>query len=120
LIVDDSPAMQRLIARIVALAGLPRECLYASTGREALDLLQRNPVDLILTDINMPVMDGEEFVNTLRADAALREIPVIVLSTDGTRSRVARMAAAGVQAYLSKPFAPEDLRNAMARVLDAA
>lgn len=117
LIVDDSPAMQRLVARIVSLAGLPHECLFAANGREALDLLHRTPVDLVLTDINMPMMDGEEFVNEMRSDPALRALPVIVLSTDATRARVARLAAAGVKGYLSKPFAPEDLRNALERIL---
>ncbi|HXK06019.1 MAG TPA: response regulator [Verrucomicrobiae bacterium] len=117
LVVDDSPAIRRLVARIVAAAGLPFECMAAGTGREALEMVRRAPAALILTDINMPVMDGEELVGHLREDPALRDIPVIVLSTDSTRARANRMEAAGARGYLAKPFTAETLRNEVERVL---
>ena len=117
LVVDDSPAIQRLVTRIVAAAGLPLQCLAAASGQEALAMVRQAPVALILTDVNMPVMGGEELVAHLREDAALRDIPVIVLSTDATRTRASRMEAAGVRGYLTKPFSPETLRNEVERVL---
>jgi two-component system chemotaxis response regulator CheY len=117
LVVDDSPAIQRLGARIVASAGLPLECVCAGTGREGLEIARQVPLALILTDINMPIMDGEEFVRCLREDPGLCDIPVIVLSTDATRARARRMEAAGVRGYLTKPFSPEALRDEVERVL---
>jgi two-component system chemotaxis response regulator CheY len=109
--------MRQVIGRIVAAAGLNYDCLFAGSAREALDLLRHSTVALILTDMNMPEMNGEEFVGILRQDAVLREIPVVVLSTDSTRARMGRMAAAGVHGYLAKPFTPEDFRKVVGQAL---
>jgi two-component system chemotaxis response regulator CheY len=117
LIVDDSPVMHRLIARIISTAALPIECLSAASGRDALDLLRQAKADLILTDYHMPAMNGEEFIGMLQQDPGLRDIPVVVMSTDATRARVSRMAAAGVSGYLSKPFTPELLCKEITRAL---
>jgi two-component system chemotaxis response regulator CheY len=120
LVVDDSPAMHRLVARIIDQAGLNLECTCSGSGTEALEMLRRSGADLILTDINMPRMDGEELIRILRGDAALREIPVIVMSTDGTRARIARLSAAGIQGYLIKPFTSEMLCKELSKVLGGA
>lgn len=111
LIVDDSPAMRSLIRRIIKISGFELSmCFEASNGQEALDLLHREWVDAILTDINMPVVDGEEFLRRLSVDEVLHSIPVIVISTDATRNRIDRMMALGARGYITKPFLPEDLR----------
>jgi two-component system chemotaxis response regulator CheY len=118
LIVDDSPAMQRMVQRVVAMSGFEVEdCLFAGNGAEALDLLRRSSIDLILSDINMPEMNGEEFLRALRADQALRAIPVVIVSTDSTLRRIRQMLALGAKGYLSKPFKPEELRLELTRVL---
>jgi two-component system chemotaxis response regulator CheY len=110
MIVDDSPAMRSFIKRSLQLGGVSTDgCLEAGNGREALDLLQREHADLILADFNMPVMDGEQFVIHLRQNEALQRTPVIVVSTDSTNSRIARLQALGVDGYLCKPFTPEKL-----------
>jgi two-component system, chemotaxis family, chemotaxis protein CheY len=111
LIVDDSPAMRAFVRRVIGLSGFDlAACFEASNGQEALDLLRSEWVDAILTDINMPRMDGEEFLRRLAADEVYRSIPAIVISTDATHHRKERLLAIGARGYLSKPFLPETLR----------
>lgn len=119
LIVDDSPAMRAFVRRVIDLSGFELStCLEASNGIEALDCLRREWVDAILTDINMPVMDGEEFVRQIEGDPLLRSIPVIIISTDGTAHRVERMLTLGARGYVVKPFRPEELRAELERTLE--
>lgn len=118
LIVDDSPAMRSFVRRVLDLSGLSvGRCLEAGNGREALDLLREEWVDVVLTDINMPTMDGEQFVRFLEADDALRSIPVLVVSTDRTEGRVRQMLTLWARGYVTKPFMPETLREEMERAL---
>jgi two-component system chemotaxis response regulator CheY len=118
MIVDDSPAMRSVIRRTMLLSGFEvRECLEAGHGAEAWQLLRRQPVDLVLTDVNMPVMDGEQFLACLRGDEALGAIPVVVVSTDATEHRIQRMRDLGARGYITKPFFPELLREELERVL---
>ncbi len=118
LIVDDSPAMRSFIRRVMDLSGLEVDrYLEAGDGVEALELLGREWVDVILTDINMPRMNGEELVRALEQNEMLRTIPVMVISTDGTESRMNQMVSLGTRAYLKKPFLPETLREVLERVL---
>jgi two-component system chemotaxis response regulator CheY len=118
LIVDDSPAMRSFIRRVVRLSGIEVDQYFeAGNGAEALEQLAANPVDAVLTDINMPVMDGEEFVRKMRENEPTRSIPVIVISTDATTNRIHTMQALGAMGYLEKPFGPEQLRNELDRVL---
>jgi two-component system chemotaxis response regulator CheY len=118
LIVDDSPVMRAFIRRIVLLSGIEAaEFLEASDGIEALAVLRREWVDVILTDINMPGMDGEQLLRCLEADNLLKSVPVLVVSTDGTESRVHQMLSLGARGYVKKPFMPETLREELERVL---
>jgi len=118
LIVDDSPAMRAFIRRVIQICGIEAApCAEASNGQEALDVLRREWVDAILTDINMPLMDGEELLRRLAADELLSSIPVIVISTDATEKRIEHVRALGARGYVTKPFAPEDLRAELERSL---
>jgi two-component system chemotaxis response regulator CheY len=118
LIVDDSPAMRTFIRRVVRLSGIDVDRYFeAANGAEALEQLAANPVDAVLTDINMPVMNGEELVRRMRAAGPTQSIPVIVISTDATVNRIHTMQALGATGYLEKPFGPEQLRNELDRVL---
>ena len=120
LIVDDSPAMRIFVRRVVELSGFDlAACFEASDGREALDLLHSEWVDAILTDINMPGMDGQEFLQRLNGDDLLRSVPAIVVSTDATAHRISAMTALGARGYVTKPFLPETLRAELERVLGA-
>jgi|SRR5579863_7266730 len=118
LIVDDSPVMRSFIRRVLALSGFEvGECVEAGNGEEALAQLGAHRVDLILTDINMPGMNGEELLRKLGADGVLKNIPALVISTDATKERILRMLALGAEGYMSKPFTPETLREELERVL---
>ena len=118
LIVDDSPAMRTFVRRVIDMSGFDlTQCFEASNGEEALNLLRSEWVDAILTDINMPQMDGQEFLRRLSQDEMLRSIPAIVISTDATAHRIAAMTSLGARGYVTKPFLPETLRAELERTL---
>ena len=118
LIVDDSPAMRAFVKRVIELSGFDlAACFEAGNGREALSQLRGEWVDAILTDINMPGMDGEELLQALASDDLLHSIPTLVISTDATEKRIGRLMSLGAKGYITKPFRPEDLREGLERVL---
>lgn len=115
LAVDDSKLMLRMYE--VMLRGTP--LLLAENGQQALQLLAQHPdVDLVLLDINMPVMNGLEFLAALQQAGRLPGLPVIVISTDGEEAQIARGLAAGARAYLTKPFDAEKLRATIAQLAE--
>jgi two-component system chemotaxis response regulator CheY len=110
--------MRLVIRRVIELSGFAVDLFVdAADGEQALCALRRQPVDVVLTDINMPVMNGEQFIVALRADEKLKTLPVVVVSTDATRHRIERMLELGAQGYITKPFQPEALREELERVL---
>ena len=118
LIVDDSPAMRTVVHRVLSMTGVPIAQYHeAANGREALDLLHTQVIDVILTDLNMPVMDGEEFVASLQAEETLRHIPVVIVSSAQTELRAKRLLALGARGFVKKPFLPETLREQLLQVL---
>jgi two-component system chemotaxis response regulator CheY len=111
LIVDDSPAMRSFIRRVIELCDFDAcEFLEAENGQRALELIQHRHPNIVLTDINMPVMNGEEMLEKLAACDIPSKPPVVVISTDSTQTRMDRMRQLGATAYLRKPFTPEDMR----------
>jgi two-component system chemotaxis response regulator CheY len=118
MIVDDCPAMRTFIMRVIDLSGLEiGKRLQASNGQEALDTLREQQVDLILTDINMPIMNGEELLRQLDQDELLKTIPVLVVSTDGSEHRIQCMLSLNARGHLKKPFSPEALREKLKELL---
>ncbi|MFN0102760.1 MAG: response regulator [Bryobacteraceae bacterium] len=123
LIVDDSPAMRAYVRRTVQLASLPVKYVFeAGNGAEALEIVHRenrapNKLDLIFADLNMPVMNGEEFVRKLREDALDANVPILIISTDATQKRVMRLRELGAQGYISKPCQPEMIRLKVQQIL---
>ena len=118
LIVDDSPAMRKFVSRVLDLSGLPIGARFeAQDGGQALELLGHEWVDVVLTDINMPGMNGEQLVERLAQDQTWQSVPVIVVSTDGTDARIQRLRALGAKGYIRKPFRPEILRDEVQRIL---
>lgn len=112
LVVDDSDVIRTMILKTLRLADVPVAAAFeASNGREALGIIDANWIDLVLADINMPIMDGVEMLRRLRADKRHAELPVIVVTTEGSMERVAELEDAGVSAYVRKPFTPETIRN---------
>jgi len=119
LVVDDSRITRTVIAKILRLSGVNIGELYlAENGKEALDVLDNNWTDLVLADINMPVMDGIEMVNRMSEDSLLKAVPVVIVSTEGSKTRMEEMQAKGVRAYIKKPFTPEAIKNIILDILE--
>lgn len=118
LLVDDSLIIRTMIARTIEMAGIPTGRVYhAQNGLDALDTMRNNWIDLVFADINMPVMDGVEMIEKMAADEALSQIPVIVVSTEGSETKIDRLWRNGIRAFVRKPFTPETIRDAVRMVL---
>ena len=112
LIVDDSSVMRKIVERSLRQAGLELEkVVEAGNGAEALCALQNETVDLILCDINMPVMDGLEFVRQLGTVENAKGVPVVMITTEGSESHVVEALTAGARGYIRKPFTPEQVKE---------
>jgi len=112
LVVDDSAVVRAVISKTFKLAGIPVGELYqAGNGKEALEILNDNWVDLVFSDINMPVMGGIEMIEKMSADGLLKTIPVVVVSTEGSATRIEQLKSRGISAYIRKPFTPELVRK---------
>ncbi len=112
LIVDDSATMRRMIRRTLELAGLDvAEIIEASNGIEAFAKLGQAHVDVIMLDINMPVMGGVQFMERIADDPKLSQIPIIIASTEGSETRIEKLVETGAKGYLRKPFRPEQVRS---------
>lgn len=118
LIVDDSNAMRAVIKKIVAMSGFRVDkCLEAANGREALETLAGEWVDVIISDINMPELNGLELLGKLKQDTLYKEIPVIMISTEGSNERMQEAFSCGAQGFIKKPFLPEDVRRTLYEVI---
>jgi two-component system chemotaxis response regulator CheY len=119
LIVDDSSVVRAMIRKTLAACGLDLgEITEADNGRTGLEALQGHWTDLILVDINMPVMTGEEMVLRVRANPLWADIPIIVVSTEGSQTRIERLQREGAK-FVHKPFAPEVVRQAIQELIGA-
>jgi two-component system, chemotaxis family, chemotaxis protein CheY len=120
LIVDDSSVMRKIVERSLVQAGLELSAvLGAGNGVEALSVLAQNQVDLILCDINMPVMDGLEFLKKLPDVANAKGVPVVMITTEGGEPYVLQALAAGARGYIRKPFTPDQVKEHVIPLLPA-
>ena len=111
LVVDDSSVMRTMVIKSLRLSGLPLNQIYqASNGAEALGILEENWIDLTLLDINMPVMNGEEMLRRVRENSDTADLPIVIISTEGSDTRIAAFKRQGAE-FLHKPFTPERLRD---------
>jgi len=118
LIVDDSKTIRSVIKKTLDIAGVPVGELYeAENGQVALDVMKDNWVDLVFADINMPVMTGIEMIQKMSEDKILENMPVIIVSTEGSKTRIEELLKQGVRAYIRKPISPEALRNIVKEVM---
>ena len=118
LIVDDSRAMRSFIRRALSMTSVVVGTAHeAENGLEALKVLGQHQVQLIFSDINMPIMDGAAFVGELAKCEKKSRIPVVIVSTDNSAERKAQMQALGARGYIAKPFAPEALDREIVRLL---
>jgi two-component system chemotaxis response regulator CheY len=109
--------MRSLLASALTDLGTAVEVTEAATGFEALRLLPREPFDLILTDINMPDINGLELLSFVKRNLAYRDIPLIIVSTEGSERDREKGLGLGADAYLVKPFEPDDLRRVASELL---
>lgn len=118
LLVDDSAVMRKIIQRNLKESGLVVEAfLEAGDGKQALDVVNANDVDLILCDWNMPNMSGLEFVKTLRSLNLPKRIPIVMVTTEGSDAKVQEAKDSGADGYLTKPFTKDQLRDTLGEYL---
>jgi len=121
LIVDDSSVMRKIVERSLRQAGLDSlVVLEAGSGMEGLDVLRASRVDLILSDINMPTMNGLEFVRQIKAQHLAEGVPVVMITTESSEEHVRQAIQAGARGYIRKPFTPEQVKERVLPLLDAA
>ena len=112
MIVDDSSVMRKIVERSLRQAGIDLEkVVEAGNGAEALGALRENQVDLILCDINMPVMDGLEFVRQMSTVENAKGVPVVMITTEGSESHVVEALSSGARGYIRKPFTPDQVKE---------
>jgi len=118
MVVDDSETIRAVLERSLTMTKLPiLEVIKAVNGKDALDKLKDNWVDIVFSDINMPVMDGIELVTSMQKNAELKAIPVIIVSTEGSATRIEALKKMGIKGYLRKPFTPEKIRDIIIQTL---
>jgi two-component system, chemotaxis family, chemotaxis protein CheY len=120
LVVDDSGVMRGMIKRTLMLSGLDIEAVYeAANGIEALAQMNAHSIGVVLLDINMPVMNGMTLLRRMRDDARLRDIAVVLATSEGSETRIAELMSAGARGYIRKPFHPEHVRDILLPILSA-
>lgn len=113
LIVDDSAVMRSIISRSLRLSGLPLGELYqAPDGQQGLQSLDEHWIDVVLLDINMPVMNGMEMIERMRGNPETATLPIVVISTESSETRIEKIRRMGA-GFVHKPFTPETLREAI-------
>jgi two-component system chemotaxis response regulator CheY len=119
LIIDDSSVMRKIVERSLRQAGLDlSEVREAGNGAEGLVALKDSGVDLILCDINMPVMDGVEFLRQVQGQEHAKGVPVVMITTEGSESHVVQALSLGARGYIRKPFTPEQVKEHVIPLLE--
>lgn len=118
LVIDDSSTMRKIVSRSLRQAGLDfDEILEAGDGQEALTLLETEKVDLILSDINMPNMDGIEFLRQKKEIAGIKNIPVVMITTEGGADIIGEAKALGAAGNIKKPFTPDKIQEVLGGII---
>lgn len=118
LIVDDSSVMRKIVERSLRQAGMDlKQVFEAANGAEALSVLNENVVDIVLCDINMPVMDGLEFIKQLPSVDNAKGVPVVMITTEGSEAHVVQAIAAGARGYIRKPFTADQVKEQIIPIL---
>jgi two-component system, chemotaxis family, chemotaxis protein CheY len=117
LIVDDSAAIRKILQRVLTQTLLPLgKVMEAADGREALEAMKQRPIGLILSDINMPNMDGLQLLSALKANDQWKNVPVFMISTDGSQAKVMEAVQMGARGFVRKPFTAGQIQEKLAGV----
>lgn len=118
LIVDDSATIRQMVRKTMDMAGLAFDDVYeAANGIEALAVLKDHTVAAMLVDINMPTMNGIQLLTRMKQNDRLKHIPIVIVSTEGSRERIMELERIGTFGYVRKPFHPEQLRDVLRPLL---
>lgn len=121
LIVDDSAAIRKILQRVLRQTGMAIRTIYeAGDGQEALDVLNGQSVHLVLTDINMPKMDGLQLLGAIKSSAHWQTIPVVMITTEGGEAKVGEAVRLGAAGYVRKPFTADQIKEKLAGILEPA
>jgi two-component system chemotaxis response regulator CheY len=121
LVVDDSAAIRKILQRVLRQTGMAIRTIHeAGDGQEALAVMNAHKVDLVLTDINMPKMDGLQFLASVKASAQWRQVPVVMITTEGGETKVGEAVKLGAAGYVRKPFTADQIKEKLAGILESA
>ena len=121
LVVDDSAAIRKILQRVLRQTGMIIGEIYeAGDGQEALEVLKTKAVSLVLSDINMPKMDGLQLLAALKNSPRWRHIPVVIITTEGGETQVAEAVKLGAAGYVRKPFAADQIKEKLAGIIEPA
>ncbi len=121
LIVDDSAAIRKILQRVLRQTGMAIRTIHeAGDGQEALDLLKSRPINLVLSDINMPKMDGLQLLGAMKAASEWQSIPVVMITTEGGESKVGEAVRLGAAGYVRKPFTADQIKEKLVGILEPA
>lgn len=121
LVVDDSAAIRKILQRVLRQTGMAINTIHeAGDGEDALSLLRSHKVDLVLTDINMPKMDGLELLAALKKSPEWANVPVVMITTEGGETKVAEAVRLGAAGYVRKPFTADQIKEKLAGILQPA
>jgi len=118
LIVDDSAAIRKILRRVLQQAEIPLGQVYeAGDGKEAVESMKTRTVQLILSDINMPNMDGLQLLSELKAHQEWKSVPVVMITTEGSQAKVLEAVQLGAVGYVRKPFTAEQIKEKLAGIV---
>ena len=121
LVVDDSAAIRKILTRVLRQTGMAIQTIHeAGDGQEALAAMAQHRIDLVLSDINMPKMDGLQLLASIKASPQWRNIPVVMITTEGGETKVAEAVRLGAAGYVRKPFTADQIKEKLVGILEPA
>ena len=121
LVVDDSAAIRKILTRVLRQTGMAIQTIHeAGDGQDALAVMALHRIDLVLSDINMPKMDGLQLLASLKASPQWQKIPVVMITTEGGETKVAEAVRLGAAGYVRKPFTADQIKEKLVGILESA
>ena len=117
IVIDDSRPMRSIIIKTIKASGFNFENFFdASNGKQALSIIQNERLDIVITDYNMPDMNGLELIEAIKKDSKISSIPILVITTEGSKKRIDEFMQKGAAGYIKKPFTPELIKKKLNQI----